>query len=115
MTVLESLPYALFMIAIVIGVLSSLCLLFKLFSVVAMGIARIDRKAAPTPAMATAPAPAPAVEAAPTAMSEGAFSSGQLKLIGVDEPTAAMIMAIVCEESGIPLEELRFKSIRAID
>jgi hypothetical protein len=29
----------------------------------------------------------------------------------VDEPTAAMIMAIVSDESGIPLSELVFKSI----
>jgi hypothetical protein len=32
----------------------------------------------------------------------------------VDEPTAAMIMAIVSDESGIPLSELCFKSIKLI-
>lgn len=42
-------------------------------------------------------------------------SSGQLKLIDVDERTAAMIMAIVSHESQIPLSELNFKYIRAID
>jgi len=42
-------------------------------------------------------------------------SSGQLKLIDVDEQTAAMIMAIVSHESQIPLSELNFKYIRAID
>ena len=41
--------------------------------------------------------------------------SGELKLIGVDEPTAAMIMAIISDESQIPLSQLRFKTIRAID
>lgn len=40
---------------------------------------------------------------------------GELKLIGVEEKTAAMIMAIVSDESGIPLSELQFKSIKAID
>lgn len=40
---------------------------------------------------------------------------GSLKLINVDEPTAAMIMAIVSDETEIPLPELYFKSIRLID
>ncbi|NLO93532.1 MAG: OadG family protein [Clostridiaceae bacterium] len=40
---------------------------------------------------------------------------GQLKLIDVDEKTAAMIMAIVSDESQIPLSELNFKYIKAID
>lgn len=38
-----------------------------------------------------------------------------LKLTHVDEKTAAMIMAIVCDDSGIPPEELYFKSIRLLD
>jgi Na+-transporting methylmalonyl-CoA/oxaloacetate decarboxylase gamma subunit len=42
-------------------------------------------------------------------------SAGDLKLVGVDERTAAMIMAIVSDESGIPLSELQFKSIKALD
>lgn len=42
-------------------------------------------------------------------------STGQLKLMGVDEKTAAMIMAIVSDESNIPLSELQFKSIKALD
>jgi len=42
-------------------------------------------------------------------------STGELKLKNVDEKTAAMIMAIVSHESNIPLSELRFKSIKAID
>lgn len=43
------------------------------------------------------------------------WTSGELKLIGVDEKTAAMIMAIVSDESKIPLSELQFKSIRALN
>lgn len=42
-------------------------------------------------------------------------AAGQLKLINVDEKTAAMIMAIVSDESQIPLSELSFMSIKAID
>lgn len=43
------------------------------------------------------------------------MSAGTLQLKNVDEKTAAMIMAIVSHESNIPLSELRFKSIRAIE
>ena len=39
---------------------------------------------------------------------------GELKLYNVDEKTAAMIMAIVSDESQIPLSELRFKSIKLL-
>jgi len=40
---------------------------------------------------------------------------GELKLFGVDEKTAAMIMAIVSDESKISLAELRFKSIKLLE
>lgn len=46
---------------------------------------------------------------------EPGLSSGELKLVGVDEKTAAMIMAIVSDESNIPISSLRFKSIKALD
>lgn len=36
------------------------------------------------------------------------------ELVDVDEKTAAVIMAIVSKESGIPLERLAFKSIKRI-
>ena len=42
-------------------------------------------------------------------------SEGELTLIGVDEETAAMIMAITSDELKIPLNELRFISIKALD
>jgi hypothetical protein len=57
---------------------------------------------------------APAAAATAPADS-GAVAAGSLKLAGVDEKTAAMIMAIVAHESGTPLEQLRFRSIRALD
>ena len=43
------------------------------------------------------------------------FSSGTLKLKGCDEKTAAMIMDIVSDNTGIPLSELVFKSIKLVD
>jgi len=42
------------------------------------------------------------------------FSSGELKLYDVEDHIAAMIMAIISNESGIPLYELRFKSIKLL-
>lgn len=49
-----------------------------------------------------------------TALPESA-SAGDLDLHNVDEKTAAVIMAIVSNESGIPLNRLLFKSIKAIE
>ncbi len=40
---------------------------------------------------------------------------GELTLINTDEKDAAMIMAIVADSTGTPLNELRFKSIKRID
>ena len=63
------------------------------------------RKAAPAPAAAEEPA----VEL-PTAPG----SAGQLKLYDVEPKTAAMLMAIVADKMGKPLNELRFISIREV-
>lgn len=101
MTVIESLPYALFCMVIVFGVLIILNLIIRLFSFAAGRIAGLEKKkqAAPLPVITEEKGPE--------------LSTGELKLKNVDERTAAMIMAIVSHESGIPLEELRFKSIKA--
>lgn len=40
---------------------------------------------------------------------------GELELVNTDEKTAAVIMAVVSEKSGIPLNRLSFKSIKLID
>ena len=56
-----------------------------------------------------APVAAPVPAAAPVA-----YQAGRVQLIDVDEPTAAVIMAIVSDASGIPLERLDFSSIRLI-
>ena len=41
-------------------------------------------------------------------------SAGQLKLHNVDPKTAAMLMAIVADKTGKPLNELRFISIKEV-
>jgi hypothetical protein len=40
---------------------------------------------------------------------------GEIALLNVDEKTAACIMAIVSDETKIPLSQLIFRSIRALD
>ncbi len=41
-------------------------------------------------------------------------SAGEVKLYDVPDRTAAMLMAIVAEKMGRPLNELRFKSIKEV-
>ena len=59
---------------------------------------------------AAAPAAAPAE--APKATAPG--SAGQLKLHDVEPKTAAMLMAIVANKMGKPINELRFISIKEV-
>ena len=62
-----------------------------------------------------AAAPEPAKEAAPAAPApEAPGTAGELKLYDTDPKDAAMIMAIVADATGKPLNELRFLSIREI-
>lgn len=58
---------------------------------------------------------APAVEAVPEPEKEKApGSAGELKLYDTDPRDAAMIMAIVADTLGKPLNELRFISIKEV-
>lgn len=66
-----------------------------------------QQSAAAPAAPAPAPAPAPAASAASAA-------SAAVVLEGIDETQAACVMAIVSHETGIPLDELVFKSIKAV-
>lgn len=61
----------------------------------------------PAPAMSK-PAPAPAARPAAPA------PAPQVVLEGIDETQAACVMAIVSHETGIPLDQLVFKSIKAV-
>lgn len=58
---------------------------------------------------------APEVSATPVAAAIPAVSQGQVELIDTDEKEAAVIMAIVSNKTGLPLERLSFKSIKLID
>lgn len=82
-----------------------LALLWGVILVISRVISGQEKKAMPTVAAAapTAPAAAPVPASAP-----------QVVLQGIDETQAACVMAIVSHESGIPLDELVFKSIKAV-
>jgi len=69
--------------------------------------AKTRAAAKPAPAEAEAPAPATSAEKAPG-------TAGELKLYDTDPRDAAMIMAIVADELGKPLNELRFLSIKEL-
>ena len=79
-----------------------------------------DKKAAAkaTAAVSAAPAAAP-VAAAPVAAAAPASNivgtTGELKLRGVDDQTAAILMAIISDTTKIPLNQLRFKRIVRVD
>jgi len=86
--------------------------------ITAMGkvfIAR-DKKAAEAAkaAKATVAAVSAAPAAAPAAPVAAPGSAGQLKLYDVEPKTAAMLMAIVANKMGKPLNELRFISIKEV-
>ena len=57
------------------------------------------------------------VEITPVAVEEPVApgTAGDLKLYNVEPKTAAMLMAIVADTLGKPLNELRFLSIREVD
>ena len=74
----------------------------------------MQNKEAAAKAAAPAPAPAAAAPAAPAAKAFAPGSAGEVKLHDVPDRTAAMLMAIVADKMGTPLNELRFLSIREI-
>ncbi|MBR2313709.1 MAG: OadG family protein [Akkermansia sp.] len=71
---------------------------------------------APAKAEAAAPAAAPvaAAPAAPVEAPAAPGSAGPVKLYDTPPKTAAMIMAIVANQMGKPLNELRFISIKEV-
>ena len=76
-------------------------------------VAKANKAKAPK-AAPKAEAPAAPVAAAPAAPAVAPGTAGQLKLHDVNPKTAAMIMAIVADKMGKPLNELRFISIKEV-
>ena len=113
LTFSEALTNAIFMMLIVFIVLIVLWGLVALISRGAKLFAR-EPVAVTAPAVLPAAHPAAGVTTAPAMAQPGTIFAGNIKLTEVDERSAAMIMAIVSDESGIPLSELRFKSIKKL-
>ena len=91
-----------------------------LITVLILGISKVLRsiegkltggnaEAAEVKVTPVAPAAVPAAPATPAAPVAYAPS---VQLVDVDEPTAAVVMALVSDQTGIPLERLWFKSIK---
>ncbi len=77
--------------------------------IIIVGKAFTAKKAAPAEEKA---APAAAAPAAPKKLAPG--SAGDVKIYDTDPRDAAMIMAIVADKLGKPLNELRFRSIKEV-
>ena len=95
-------------------------LILLMGAIIIMGkifIAKDKKAAAKADAAKAAIAPAAAPAAAPVAPEAAVAapgSAGQLKLHDVEPKTAAMLMAIVANKMGKPLNELRFISIKEV-
>lgn len=98
----EGLLYSLLGILVVFFALVLLMCIIKLMWV-------FERKEKPAAVEAVPAAPAPVAAPVPAP-----GSAGEIKLYDTDERTAAMLMAIVADTMGVPVNELRFKSIREV-
>ena len=109
--VMQQLPTAITGFVVVLSMLAIIAVTILVFSKIMALVSNkkpVESPAAATPAAATStPAAAPAGSPLPADT-----SAGSLDLVDVDEKTAAVIMAIVSKESGIPLNRLAFKSIK---
>lgn len=107
MSILDALVYSLLGICVVFFALCLLIVIIKVLTYIPKSKRNNVPKSA-APAAAAAPASKPAGVPAPG-------SAGDLKLYDTDPRDAAMIMAIVADELGKPLNELRFISIREVN
>lgn len=113
LSVIDALFIALSGLTVVFLMLGSLAILISIISKV------VQKLEANTKDVATA-TPEPTLAPAVVSDAENSTASinheyqGTIKLIDVDERTAVCIMAIISDETGIPLSELIFKQIRAL-
>ncbi len=109
MPIAEALMVSLIGLSTVVIILAVIAVLIIMISKVIRAIEASVGKGKKTAPAATA-APAPAGTPMPAGMMQG-----ELELVETDEKTAAIIMAIVSDKSGIPLNRLSFKSIRLME
>ena len=92
-----------------------LILLMCVITIMGKAFTAKETAAKKAPKAAAAPAAAPVAAAPVVAEPQLApGTAGQLKLHDVSPKTAAMIMAIVADKMGKPLNELRFISIKEV-
>ena len=111
MPLTDALATSLIGITTVICILAVIAVLIILVSKVIRAVEGMASKKAPAASATVATAvSAPAGVPMPVGMNQG-----ELELINTDEKTAAVIMAIVSDKSGIPLNRLSFKSIKLVE
>ena len=91
-----------------LGLLMLMAIVYIMGAIFKAKAKRAAAVAAPA-AKAAAPVSAPVIEAKPAP-----GSAGEVKCFDVPDKEAAMIMAIVADQMGKPLNELRFKSIKEV-
>lgn len=113
---MESLLIAVSGIAIVFLVLAVLCLLIPMISGVVRIFTKNKKKESEDQSKEAQPVheSVSSVELVSDQPSAPAAYGGDVVLIGVDEKTAACVMAIVSYETGIPLSELVFRKIKEL-
>ena len=109
-TAMEKIPIGTAALIVVLGMAVVFFGLILLMFVTKIAGAIINRKN--TAAPAAAPAAASAAPAVPNAPAPG--SAGKIALHDAPDKTAAMLMAIVADRTGKPLNQLRFISIREV-
>lgn len=109
-TAMEKIPIGTAALIVVLGMAVVFFGLILLMFVTKIAGAIINRKN--TAASAAAPAAASTAPAVPNAPAPG--SAGKIALHDVPDKTAAMLMAIVADRTGKPLNQLRFISIREV-
>ena len=118
LSILDALMVALSGFIIVFIMLAVLWGVIVVISLAVTGVEnRTDAAAGTEPMPAPVPAPtAPAAPAAPVAVqySSAPQAQPQVVLEGISDTEAACVMAIVSHETGIPLDQLVFKSIKAV-
>lgn len=116
-TIPQALVIALLGFCITVLMLSLLAIFVKGFGAIFDGIGkRSARKAAVAQSAGESGAPVQTLAAdEPFNPLPPNKSNGQLKLTNVTEDEAAIIMAVVSHESGIPLNHLQFDSIRLLE
>ncbi len=99
----------------VIGIITVICILAVIAGLILLVSKVIRAFEAKAAGKNTNEATSPAVTTPAGVPMPAGMNQGELELINTDEKTAAVIMAIVSDKSGIPLNRLSFKSIKLME